>query len=189
MSSSHQRVGIVALLTLILALDGCSSTDVKAKPTVPPGASPVAWIGAFCGGLGDVVAAEAAAAKPPATPQGQKDGLLKLADLTQQALTSAAAKLSQLGPPGITDGKHAQDSAVGFFTTAATAVGERRVKLAALDTNDPNFAQKADQLAQLASADLGPTTQVQELTTNKDLAPAFSAAPQCQRLSAPATPR
>ena len=189
MPASRRQVGVVVLLALGLAVGACGSNDVKTKPAAPQGADPVTWVGAFCGGLGDVVAAEAAAAKPPATPQGQKDGLLKLADLTQQALTSAAAKLSQLGPPGITDGKHAQDSAVGFFTTAATAVGERRVKLAALDTNDPNFAQKADQLAQLASADLGPTTQVQGLTTDKELAPAFSAAPQCQRLSAPATPR
>ncbi|MGH3767428.1 MAG: hypothetical protein ACRDS0_28835 [Pseudonocardiaceae bacterium] len=185
MPSSHRPTGVVALLALGVALGGCGSADVKVKPPVPPGVSPQAWIGAFCGGLGEVIAAQAAAAKPAPTPQGQKDGLLKLADATVQALTNTAHKLTQLGPPGITNGKQTQDSTVGFFTTAAAAVDDRRVKLAELDVKDPNFAQKANQLAQVAGTDLGPaTTQVQGLTSNKELTPAFGSAPECQRLGA-----
>lgn len=49
MSLSRRRVGVVGLLTLGLALSGCGSADVKAKPAVPQGADPVAWVGLFCG--------------------------------------------------------------------------------------------------------------------------------------------
>ena len=67
---------------------------------------------------------------------------------------------------------------MGFFTTAANAVADRRAKLAALDPNDPLFEQKkADQLT---GPDLG--SQVQGLISNNELAPAFSKAPQCQQL-------
>jgi hypothetical protein len=122
-------------------------------------------MGVFCAGLGEVIAAEAAAAKPPSTPQDQKDALLTLADTTQQAFTQAAQKLTQLGPPRITDGKQAQDSAVGFFTTVAKTLADRRAQLAALEANDPNFAQK--QAEQLAGPDLGASAQ--GLISNKEL--------------------
>jgi hypothetical protein len=136
----------------------------------------------FCQGLGQVIDAGAAAAKPPSTPQGEKDALLTLADTTQQAFVTTAQKLIQLGAPAITNGKQAQDSAVGFFTTAASAVADRRAKLAALDPTDPNFEQeKADQLA---GPDLG--SQVQGLMSNNELAAAFGKAPQCQQLGATA---
>lgn len=185
MPASHPRVGVVVLLALGLAIGGCGSAEVPVKPMAPQGVDPVAWVDAFCGGLGDVMAAEATAAKPESTSQDQKDQLLTLADATQQALTDTAHKLSQLGPPAITDGKQSQDSAIGFFTTVAAAVGDRRAQLAALDVNDPNFEQKANQLT---GPDLGGSaTQMQGLTSNKELAPAFGTAPQCQRLiTAPA---
>jgi hypothetical protein len=178
--SSRRRAGVVVLLVLGLALAGCGSAEIKSKPAAPQGADPAAWVGAFCGGLGDVIAADGATAKSQPTPQGQKDGLLKLAESTQQAFTNTAHKLTQLGQPGITDGKRVQDIAVGFFTTAAGAVSGQRAKLIALDVNDPDFAPKADQLA---GPDLGAAgTQLQGLTSNKELAPAFVAAPECQRL-------
>jgi hypothetical protein len=142
-------------------------------------------MGVFCGGLGEVITAEAAAAKPPSTPQDQKDALLTLADTTQQAFTKTAQKLTQLGPPGITNGTQAQASAVGFFTTAAKTVADRRARLAALDANDPNFEQK--ETTQLAGSDLGAPTQ--GLISNKDLTRAFSTAPQCQQLGATAAHR
>lgn len=184
MTSSRRRVHLVILLMLGVMLGGCGSAGVTAKPSAPQRADPVAWVGAFCGGLEEVVAEETQAAKTQALPQGQKDGLLKLADTTQQAFADTAKKLTRLGPPGINDGKRAQDSAVDFFTTAAAAIGDRRAKLAALDPNDPNFAQKANQLP---GPDLGATaTRVQELATNADLAAAFGAAPECQRLGASA---
>jgi hypothetical protein len=135
----------------------------------------------YCAGLADVVAAQAQAAKMPPTPQGHKDGLLMVADAAQQAFTNAAHQLTQLGPPAIPDGTRAQDTMVGFFTTAAAAINDRRAKLAALDANDPSFTDKADH--QLAGPDLSAAaTQMQGLTSNKDLASAFSGAPQCQRL-------
>ncbi|HEX4102205.1 MAG TPA: hypothetical protein VHY21_16965 [Pseudonocardiaceae bacterium] len=185
MSLARHRVGVVGLLALGLALGGCGSADIKAKPAVPQGADPVAWVGSFCGGLGNVIAGESAIPKSPPNPQAQKDGLLKFADVTQQAFSDTAHKLTQLGQPGITDGQKVQDTAVGFFTTAAATVGNQRAKLAALDAKDPNFVQKANSLA---VPDLGPdATQIQGLTSNKDLAPAFGKAPECLRLGATAT--
>jgi hypothetical protein len=188
--ASRRRSG-VAIVTLVLALAGCSSGDPKgsgdAKPAVPQGADPVAWVGAFCGGLGDVIAGVGALSKSQPTPQGQKDGLLAFSDSAQRAFSHAASKLEQLGPPRIADGKHAHDTAVGFFTKAAGTVSDQRAKLAALDANDPDFVQKA---SQLQGPDLsGASAQVQELTSNKELMPAFSAAPECQRLGSRAAPR
>jgi hypothetical protein len=139
-------------------------------------------VGTFCGGLGDVVAGVSAVSKAQPTPQGQKDGLLEFSDIAQRAFANTAQKLTQLGPPRVTDGKRVQDTAVGFFTTAAGTVGAQRTQLTALDAKDPNFLQKA---SHLAGPDLGAaSTQMQGLTSNKELAPAFGAAPECQRLSA-----
>jgi hypothetical protein len=183
--SSRRPVGVVALLALSLAVGGCSSTAVTAKPAAPKGSDPVAWTGAFCGGLGDVITAVSAIAKSPSTPQGQKDGLLAFADSAQQAFSNTAHKLTQLGPPAITDGKRVQDTAVGFFNTAAGTIGDQRTKLVALDPKDPNFMEKA---SHLGGPDLGTatSTQVQGLTSNKELAPAFGTAPECRQLGATA---
>lgn len=194
MPSPRRRVGVtagragnwgVALLALSLTLlGGCSSGDVKAQPAAPQGVDPVTWVGAFCGGLGDVIAGVSAVTKTQPTPQGQKDGLLEFSDIAQRAFTNTAQKLTQLGPPRVTDGKRVQDTAVGFFTTAAGTVGAQRTKLTALDAKDPDFLQKA---SNLTGPDLGAaSTQMQALTSNKELAPAFGAAPECQRLSASA---
>jgi hypothetical protein len=134
----------------------------------------------------EVIAGAAATAKSQPTPQGQK-GLLKVADSTQQAFANTAHKLTQLGQPGIPNGTQVQDTTVGFFTTAAATVGDRRTKLAALDANDPNFVQKSNSLA---AADLGATgTQLQGLTSNKELAPTFGAAAEYQRLGTTAANR
>lgn len=142
----------------------------------------MAWVGSFCGGLGDVIAGVSVIAKAKPTPQGQKDGLLEFTDTAQRAFANTAQKLAQLGPPRITDGKQVQDTAVGFFTTAAGTVGGQRAKLAALDANDPDFVQKA---SHLAGPDLSAASvQMQGLTSNKELIPAFRAAPECQRLTA-----
>lgn len=183
MPSSRHHVSTVVVLALGVALAGCGSAPSTAKPATPEvrGADPVAWVGVYCAGLAEVAAAQTQAAKMPSTPQGHKEGLLMVADTAQQAFANAAHQLTQLGPPAITDGARAQATTVGFFTTAAAAVGDRRTKLAALDANDPDFAQKADH--QLAGPDLSAAaTQMQDLTSNKELASAFSAAPQCQRL-------
>jgi len=161
----HRCLRIVALLVVGGWLAGCSSADVTANPSAPPGANPTVWVGAFCGGLGEVIAGQSQAAAVQPTPQLRKDSLIKFADNAQQALANVAHKLTQLGPPAVTDGTKAQESAVGFFTTVAAAVGDRRAKLAALDANDPNFTQQADQLAR---PDIGATTaQVQGLTANQ----------------------
>jgi hypothetical protein len=175
-----------ALLALGLTLTGCGgSADVKPKPPAAPQSSdPVAWAGAFCGGLGDVISGVSSIAKSPPTPQGQKDGLLEFSDVAQRAFASTAQKLQQLGPPRITNGTQVQNTAVGFFANASQTVGAQRTKLAALDPNDPNFVQNA---SHLAGPDLGAaSTQMQQLTSNKELAPAFRGAPQCQQLSATA---
>ncbi|MBW0009585.1 MAG: hypothetical protein JO063_05615 [Pseudonocardiales bacterium] len=169
-------------MALALGLAGCGSADPTPKPAAPQGSDPVAWAGAFCGGLGDVLAGVSAIAKAQPTPQGQKDGLLEFSDIAQQAFATTARKLEQLGQPRIVDGKRVQDTAVGFFTTAAGTVGGQRARLAALDAKDPDFVQKA---SHLAGPDLGAASdQMRNLTSNKELAPAFRSAPACQRLSA-----
>lgn len=192
MPSSRCRDGLGVLLSLGLVvgglvLAGCGSdsaaSGAKSQPGVPlKGSDPVAWTGVFCGGLSDVISGVSAIAKSPTTPQGQKDGLLEFSDIAQRAFTNTAQKLEQLGPPRINDGKRIQDTAVGFFRTAAGTVGDQRAKLAALDAKDPEFVQKA---SHLAGPDLsGASAQMQGLTSNQELAPAFRAAPECQRLTA-----
>lgn len=171
------------MLVLGLALTGCGgSADVAPKPpAAPPGSDPVAWAGAFCGGLGEVIGGVSAMIKAQPSPQGQKDGLLEFSDIAQRAFANTAQKLQQLGPPRITDGKQVQDTAVGFFSNASQTVGVQRTKLAGLDANDPDFVNKA---SHLAGPDLGgASAQMQQLTSNKELAPAFRTAPQCQQLS------
>ena len=183
MSVARRRVGVVGLLALGLALGGCGSADVSPKPIViPQGADPVAWVSSFCGGLSSVIAGAAAIPKSPPSPQAQKDGLLTFADATQKAFATTAQELTQLGPPRINDGKRVQDTTVGFFTTAAATVGSQRAKIAALDAKDPNFAQKANDLVAPGLDTAG--TQIQGLTSNQDLAPAFGTSQECRRLGA-----
>lgn len=189
--ASRQCRGVVivalALGPLTVGLTGCAGAPVKATPAAPQGADPVAWAGTFCGGLGDVLAGVAAIAKSQPTPQSQKDGLLEFSDIAQQAFANTARKLEQLGQPRIVDGQRVQNTAVGFFTTAAGTVGGQRARLAALDATDPDFAQKA---SHLAGPDLGAASnQMRDLISDKELAPAFRAAPTCQRLSAGAGQR
>lgn len=184
-----RHVGVIALVVLSLALSGCGSVSVNAKPStspVPQGADPVAWVGALCGGLGEMVAGAEVMKTEPSTPQGQKDGLLKIADTAQRAFTNTANKLSQLGPPAITNGNQTQNDTKSFFTTAAAAVGDQRAKITALDTNDPNFAQKAGQLSTFG--DNATATQLQKITANSELVPAFGKASECQRLLATPAP-
>jgi hypothetical protein len=150
------------------------------------GSDPEVWAGAFCGGLADVLnGVSNIVENQGASPQNQKDSLLAFSDLAQHAFSTTALKLQQLGPPEITDGKTIQEATVGFFTTAAQTINDQRAQLAALDANDPDFAQKA---ANLDGPDLGAANaQIQSLTTNQELARAFSTAPECQRLSAAAS--
>ncbi|MBV8995338.1 MAG: hypothetical protein JO287_16945 [Pseudonocardiales bacterium] len=176
--------GVAASVLLTLALAGCGSNDTKSPPAAAQGADPVAWTGTFCGGLGDVISGVAAIATSDPTPQGHKNVLLEFSDIAQRAFTNTAQKLEKLGPPRVADGKHVQDTAVGFFTTAAGTIGDQRAKLAALDAQDPDFVNKA---SHLAGPDLsGASAQMQGLTSNPQLAPAFRTAPECKQLAAAA---
>jgi len=178
------RAGVAAGVLLALAGCGSGSGDAKPAAAASQGSDPVAWTGAFCGGLGDVISGVSAIAKSDTSPQGQKNGLLEFSDIAQRAFTNTAQKLEKLGPPRITDGKQVQATAVSFFTTAAGTVGEQRAKLAALDAKDPGFVDKA---SHLAGPDLsGASTQMQGLTSNPQLAPAFRTAPECKQLAAAA---
>ncbi len=191
MPSSRRRPAVV-VLALVLALAGCGSGDAKdsgdaAKPAPPRGSDPVAWVGAFCGGLSGVISGAAAIGQAQATPQGQKDGLLAFADSSQRAMADTARNLEQVGSPGINDGKRIHDNVVSFFRTAADSIAGQRSKLAELDPNDPEFVQK---LSSLSGPDLGAASaQVQQLTSNQELMPAFQAAPECQRLGTSGPPR
>jgi hypothetical protein len=182
------RAGVAAgvaasvLLTPVLAGCGSGSGAAKSPPAAAAqGSDPVAWTGAFCGGLGDVISGVSAIAKSDTTPQGQKNGLLEFSDIAQRAFTNTAQKLEKLGPPRVADGKHVQETAVRFFTTAAGTVGDQRAKLAELDAQDPDFVNKA---SHLAGPDLsGASAQMQGLTSNPQLAPAFRTAPECKQLA------
>lgn len=194
MPSSRRQSGVV-ILALVLALTGCGSGDVKsppgdvksppgdAKPAGPTGtADPVAWVGAFCGGLSAVITGASALGTAQTTPQGQKEALLAFADNSQRAMADTARNLDQVGPPKITDGKRIHDGVVSFFKTSAESVAGQRSKLAQLDPNDPEFAQK---LSQVAGPDLGAAaTQVQQLGSNQELVPAFRSSPECKQLGA-----
>jgi hypothetical protein len=176
--------GFALLALSLMLLGGCGSGNVKAQPAAPQGAEPVAWVGALCGGLGDVISGVSVVTTAQPTPQGQKDGLIEFSNIAQRAFANTAQKLTQLGPPRVTDGKRVQDTTVGFFTTAAGTVSAQRTQLTALDVKDPDFLQKA---SHLAGSDLGSASnQLQGLTSNKELAPAFGAAPECKRLTNPA---
>lgn len=168
-----------------------ATTGVPAAPVPHPsrpapvqGSDPVVWAGAFCSGFGDVNAAASGIEQSVPTPQDTKDAMLQSLDTAQQSLTNAAHKLTQLGPPGTTGGNQAQASAVGFLTTVAGKVGDQRAKLAALDANNPDFERNA---SQLISPGLGEFIQPQGVTNSQELVRAFLAAPECQRLDAPAT--
>ena len=197
MPSLRRGAGVLLILGLALgglALTGCSSGSgaeaPKPKPGVPlQGSDPVAWTGTLCTGLGDVIGAVVATAQSGPSPQNQKDGMIAFFDTAQRAFANTAQKLETLGPPKVNDGKKVQEAAVGFFHTAAGTVGEQRTKLAALDAKDPDFAKKA---GNLAGPDLSAASaQMQNLATNKDLAPAFSTASavsgrwQCTRTQFP----
>jgi hypothetical protein len=174
-------------VALGLALAGCGAAAVTPKPATPQGADPAVWAGTLCGGLGEVIGGVSAIAKAQPTPQGQKDGLLEFSDIAERAFADTAHKLQALGQPRVADSKRIQDAAVGFFTTAAGTIGGQRARLAALDAKDPDFVQKA---SHLAGPDLdGASDQMRQLTSNKELAPAFQAAPACQRLGAAAGSR
>jgi hypothetical protein len=191
------RCGAGVLLTLGLTLGGvvftgCSSGSgaeaPKPKPGVPlQGSDPVAWTGAFCSGISEVISGASVLAKNTSTPQGQKDGVLEFTGIAQRAFTNTAQKLQQLGPPKITDGKRIQEEVMVYFTTAAGALGGQRAKFAALDANDPDFMNKA---AHLAGPDLSAvSTQMRGVASNQELAPAFKAAPECKPLSSGSGPR
>ena len=51
-------------------------------------------MGLFCSDLKEVIAADAAAAKPPLTPQDQKNAVLTLADTTPQAFAMTAQRIN-----------------------------------------------------------------------------------------------
>ncbi len=146
----------------------------------------------FCGGLNDENTATSVFSQSPqslSTAVDVTNELLQFLDNVEQALATTADKLTQLGPPEVTGGQQVQDNAVGFFTTAASTFSDHRAKIAALDVNDPDLAQKASQLKP-GPSDLSATgAQLNEVTNNQELASVFVAARECQRLATSPTPR
>lgn len=179
MPSYRRWSGPVALLALGVALTGCGSGSSQSEPT--------AWVGAFCGGIGNVLqSANALTAQAP-NPQAEKENLLRFATDAQKAMSDTANKLTELGPPKIPNGQNVHDTAVNFFTSTAKSVEGQRAELDKLDASAPNFHQK---LSQIAQPDLQATgRQVATLVSNHDLAPAFKSAPECKRLGADAQAR
>jgi hypothetical protein len=158
-------------------------SSISSQQPKVQGSNPVARTDVFCGGLADVISAasEAGSTSSDSSPQGQKDALLAFSGTAQYAFSNTAQKLKQLGAPAITDGKKVQDTAVGFFTTAAGMTADQRAQLAGLDANDPDFVQK---VGHLPGPDLGAASaQMRALTSNEELKPAFKSAQQCRRLA------
>jgi hypothetical protein len=147
-------------------------------------------VSTFCGGLNDENAATSALSQSPqsfSTAVDVRNEMLQYLDTVEQALATTAHKLTQLGAPGVIGGQQVQDNAVAFFTTTASTFGDHRAKIAALDVNDPDLAQKASQLMP-GPADFSETNpQLDKVISNQELTPAFLAAPECQRLTTPPT--
>lgn len=176
-----------------------ATTVLAPAPTPRPsrsapvqGSNSAVWVSTFCGGLNDENAASSALSQSPqslSTAVDVRNEMLQYLDTVEQALATTAHKLTQLGAPRVAGGQQVQDNAVGFFTTTANTFGDHRAKIAALDVNDPDLAQKASQLMP-GPSDLSATgAQLNEVTNNQELASAFFAAPECQRLASPPTPR
>lgn len=173
---------VVLSVVLGIALVGCGSSDNDTDAEQgDAGSDPVAWVGKFCGGVGEVLNGAAALREPQPDPQAQKDALLGFIDNTQKAMNTAADQLRKLGPPAVPNGQQVHDTAVGFFaSTAETVIGQRE-RLEALDPQAPDFYE---QLSQLPQPDLqAVSNQAQQLTGNPDLAPAFREAPECRQLN------
>lgn len=172
MPTYFRRSGPVFLVTLGIALAGCGSGDSQSEPT--------AWVGAFCGGIGDVLKSASTLSQQQPTPEAQKESLLRFADDAKQAMSNTAGKLGELGPPKIPNGQQVHDTAVNFFNSTAKSVGDQRSALDKLDAAAPDFRAK---MAQITRPDLQATGQ--QLTTlvgNQDLSPAFKSAPECKQL-------
>lgn len=174
MPSYRRRSGPVLLLTLGMALAGCGSGDSQSEPT--------AWVGAFCGGIGDVLRSASALSQKQPTPEAEKENLLRFADNAQQAMSNTAGKLGELGPPKIPNGQQVHDTAVNFFNSTAKSVADQRSALDKLDAAAPDFRAK---MAQITRPDLQATgQQAAMLIGNRDLSPAFKSAPECKQLGA-----
>lgn len=159
-------------------------TTPSPRPSNPvrvPGADPAIWASTFCGGVHDVIAAASAISEWPPTPQDTQNDILYFLDTAQQAFTNTVHKLTQLGPPGTTGGEQAQKDAVGFLTDLAKKMGDQRAQLAALDANDPDFAQKLSQIFSLGP-DVDTQLQLPEVINDQKLELAVLAVPECQRL-------
>lgn len=170
MPSSHRWSGPAVLLALGMALAGCGGSQSE----------PAAWVGTFCGGIGDVLTSASTLRASSPDPQAQKETLLRFADSARQAMGDTAAKLGDLGPPEIPDGQQVHDTAVNFFSSSAESIGNQRAELEKLDAAAPDFREKMGQIARPDLQEAG--EQATALITNPNLAPAFRNAPECQQL-------
>lgn len=145
-----------------------------------PSADPVVWAGTFCGGLNQVISS-AQVTPRTADPAGQQEAMLRMAESVQESLDTAADQLAELGPPAIPEGARTQEVVLEFFTSAAQATGDQRDRLADLDPAAPDFAQQLSTLGQPGSLrEL--SEQVQQVTSEPDLASAFREASQCRAI-------
>lgn len=173
---------IIGIASTLLNQYSKSQSDASGVTLPSPSISdPAVWVGAFCSGLNVVIGGAADLGEAQATPQGQKEALLAFADRSERSMADTAHLLEQLGPPLITDGKRIHDTVVSFFSSSAESIADQRVKIAELDPNDPEFVQK---LSRLTGPDLGAASaEVEQLTSNQELLPAFRASSQCQYLA------
>ncbi len=162
---------IVLALALGPALASCGE-DASADPVV--------WAGTFCGGLNQVISSSQVTPRT-ADPAGQQEAMLRMAESVQESLDTAADQLDELGPPAIPEGERTQEVVLEFFTSAAQTTGDQRERLADLDPAAPDFEQRLATLGQPGSMrEL--SEQVRQVTSDPDLAPAFSEASQCRAM-------
>ncbi len=185
--TTARHLTAAAALALGLTVAGCGSQDQAAKPVADgrPAAEPVAWAGAVCGGLGEVISSAAELGAAPSDPQAHKEALLAFADSLRASLDATVGELEQLGAPDVPDGAQTQQIVLDFFGSAAEATATQREKLAALDPEAADFEQRLGEIvASGATSELD--GRMSEVTSKPELASAFQQAPECRQMAAAA---
>lgn len=145
---------------------------------------PVAWAGAFCEGMGPMAQGvvemlQALLAQGGAgDPAAQKAALLQFSQKSGTALSSAADRLGELGPP-TPETRVLHDELVKYFDGTGRTLVDANGELAALDPADPQFSAKLEQIGSEAGDPTALREQVRKIQDDPVLGNAFKQAPQC----------
>lgn len=178
------------LVTLVVAaavLAGCGGAPDTAEPSSPadvPGADPLQWADAYCSGIGATVTAALQLGDPRARldAAAQQRALAGYLDTAQTGYQDALQRLQQLGPPAVAAGEQRQRTATEFYRGSLQAVQDQDERLAQLDPEAPDFAQRFTEIEQ-SGFDPGPLQQdLDALRTDPGLATGLQRAPACTEI-------